>query len=128
RYPSVAGTPKAAAVGHIDLDGRPDLVLSSENSSGERRGIVWLRSPASPFEAEWDAFDVSGREGRKFDMNLLLDVDGDGDLDILNTEEHDNAAGGNSGLGLVWYETRRGRPPRVVRLRDGDACRGTTGR
>jgi hypothetical protein len=34
----------------------------------------------------------------------LLDVDADGDLDILKTEENDNAAGSNPGLGLVWYE------------------------
>ena len=45
------------------------------------------------------------------DLNLLLDVDADGDLDILNTEENDNAAGGNPGLGLVWYENpTRGTP------------------
>ena len=48
---------------------------------------------------------------REVRSNLLLDVDADGDLDILNTEEHDNAAGGNPGLGLVWYENpTRGTP------------------
>ena len=108
-YPAIAGLPKAAAVGDIDLDGRPDIVLSAEQARGDRRGIVWLRYRSSPFEPQWDAFDVSGPQGVKFDLNLLLDVDDDGDLDILNTEENDNAAGGNQGLGLVWYEnpTRR---------------------
>jgi hypothetical protein len=110
-YPAIAGLPKAAAVGDIDLDGRPDLVLSGEQARGERRGIVWLRYRNSPFEPAWDAFDVSGPPGVKFDLNLLLDVDADGDLDILNTEENDNAAGGNPGLGLVWYENpTRGLP------------------
>jgi hypothetical protein len=71
---------------------------------GDRRGIVWLRFKASPFQAEWDVFDVTGPEGVNFDRNLLLDVDGDGDLDIVNTEEHDNAAGVQGGLGVVWYE------------------------
>jgi hypothetical protein len=53
---------------------------------------------------EWDVFDVSGPEGVKFDLNLLLDVDADGDLDVINTEEANNSAGGRPGLGLVWYE------------------------
>jgi G:T-mismatch repair DNA endonuclease (very short patch repair protein) len=108
-YPAIAGLPKAAAVGDIDLDGRPDIVLSSEQARGERRGVVWLRYRTSPFESQWDSFDVSGPQGVKFDLNLLFDVDDDGDLDIINTEENDNTAAGNPGLGLVWYEnpTRR---------------------
>jgi hypothetical protein len=31
-------------------------------------------------------------------------LDGDGDLDVITTEEHDNAKGGNGGLGVIWYE------------------------
>jgi FG-GAP-like repeat/FG-GAP repeat len=104
RYPAIAGRPKAAAVGDIDRDGRPDVVLSAEEARGGKRGIVWLRFRDSPFNPEWDAFDVAGPEGVKFDLNLLVDVDADGDLDIVNTEENDNAAGGNAGLGIVWYE------------------------
>jgi hypothetical protein len=104
RYPAVSGRPKAAAVGDIDLDGRPDVVLSSEEAGGDRRGIVWLRFRDSPLLPEWDVFDVSGPEGVKFDLNLLLDVDADGDLDVINTEEANNSAGGRPGLGLVWYE------------------------
>jgi hypothetical protein len=110
RYPPIGGRPKAAAIGDIDLDGRPDLVLSSEEARGDRRGIVWLRARTSPFDAEWEAYDVSGPEGVKFDLNLLLDVDRDGDLDILNTEENNNAASGNPGLGVVWYENPARRP------------------
>jgi hypothetical protein len=37
-------------------------------------------------------------------QNLLLDVDRDGDLDVINSEENDNARGGKPGLGVVWYE------------------------
>ena len=53
---------------------------------------------------QWTFHDVSGPEGVKFDLNLILDVDGDGDPDIINTEENDNSRGGNRGLGLIWYE------------------------
>jgi len=103
-YPPIAGRPKSAAVGDIDLDCRPDIVLSSEQAGGAKRGIVWMRYETSPFESEWSVFDVSGPDGRKFDLSLLLYVDDDGDLDVINTEEHDNASGGQAGLGVVWYE------------------------
>jgi hypothetical protein len=103
-YPSLAGRPKAVSIGDLDLDGRPDLVLSSEQAQNGRRGIVWLRYRDSPWRPDWDVLDLSGPDGIKFDMNLLLDVDGDGDLDVINSEENDNARDGKGGLGVVWYE------------------------
>lgn len=103
-YPALAGRPKAVAIGDIDLDGKRDLVLSAEQAYAGRRGIVWLRFRDSPFRADWDVFDVSGPDGVKFDLNLLLDVDADGDLDVINSEENDNARDGKAGLGVVWYE------------------------
>ena len=77
---------------------------------------MWLRFRGSPFQADWDVFDVSGPEGIKFDLNLLLDVDADGDLDVINSEENDNARDGKAGLGVVWYEnpTRSTLPEAVV--------------
>ena len=104
RYPAIAGRPKAIAIGDIDLDGKRDLVLSCEQAANGKRGILWLRYRDSPFSADWDVFDVSGPEGIKFDLNLLLDVDADGDLDVVNSEENDNARDGKAGLGVVWYE------------------------
>ena len=104
RYPRIAGRPKAVAIGDIDLDGRRDLVLSAEQAVDGKRGIVWLRFRDSPFQGDWNVFDVSGPEGVKFDLNLLLDVDADGDLDVINSEENDNARDGKPGLGVVWYE------------------------
>ncbi len=103
-YPALAGRPKAAAIGDIDLDGRRDLVLSAEQASNGRRGIVWLRSRGPSLQSDWEVFDLSGPEGVKFDLNLLLDVDADGDLDVINSEENDNARDGKAGLGVVWYE------------------------
>ena len=104
RYPAIAGRPKAVAIGDIDLDGRRDLVLSTEQAYEGKRGIVWLRFRESPFHADWDVFDLSGTDGVKFDLNLLLDIDADGDLDVVNSEENDNARDGKPGLGVVWYE------------------------
>ncbi len=98
------GQPKSVAVGDIDMDGNPDLVLATEYVYGDRRGVVWLRFNQSPFDSAWQAFDISGSQGTKFDLSQLIDMDDDGDLDVVNTEEHHNAEGGNSGLGLIWYE------------------------
>ena len=95
QLPSIAGTAKAVAVGDIDLDGRPDLVFSCEQAMGSRHGVMWL-SGSLPHR-QWTPHEVSGPEGVKFDLVRLLDLDGDGDLDILTCEETEN-------LGVIWYE------------------------
>ena len=42
--------------------------------------------------------DISGTaEGVKFDRIHIMDVDSDGDLDVITCEERDN-------LGVIWYE------------------------
>jgi len=98
RMPDSAGTAKAVAVGDIDGDGRADLVFSCEHAEPPRSGVMWLRNAADTFaSADWPAHDISGPEGVKFDLVVLRDLDGDGDLDILTCEERHN-------LGVIWYE------------------------
>ena len=105
RMPETAGTAKAVAVGDIDGDGRADLVFSCEGATPPRSGVMWLRNAADTFaSADWPAHDISGPEGVKFDRMELLDLDGDGDLDVLTCEER-------AGLGVIWYENpARARP------------------
>lgn len=45
----------------------------------------------------WTAQDVSGPIGSKYDNIEVFDVDGDGDRDILTSEQVEN-------LGVIWYE------------------------
>ena len=45
----------------------------------------------------WEANEIGGLEGTKFDLVVLTDLDGDGDLDALTCEEREN-------LGVIWYE------------------------
>lgn len=98
RYPHRLGTPKAAAVGDLDLDGELDIVVATTNLSGWREGIVWLPSAAEPRrEPSYDKESISGAQGQKFDRVELVDLDGDGDLDVLTTEEIED-------LGVLWYE------------------------
>ena len=92
---------KAIAVGDIDGDGKQDLVHTA-NTGGNRmhHGVCWLSYRRSPTEKKWQVHTISGRRGVKFDLVKLLDVDGDGDLDVLTCEERDN-------LGVFWYENPR---------------------
>ena len=104
RVPPGVGTPKAVRVGDVNLDGRADIVFSCENATGAKHGVKWLSYRKAPTDAEWDAHDISGPEGVKFDLVQMLDVDGDGDPDVLTCEERTN-------LGVVWYENPARRLP-----------------
>ena len=104
--PLNTGTGKSVAVGDIDGDGRNDIVVSTEAASGSLEGVKWLSFDRSPEERLWTTHELSGPAGVKFDLVHLLDVDTDGDLDVLTTEER-------KGLGVIWYENPFGKmaPP-----------------
>jgi len=107
--PPTAGTAKAVAVGDIDRDGRDDIVFSCEQASGDKSGVMWLRNapPAgkasAPALGSWLPRDISGPEGVKYDLVELIDLDADGDLDVLTCEEATN-------LGVIWYENPTRKP------------------
>ncbi len=100
KLPAGLGTSKAVRMGDINGDGKPDLVYTCEQAAGEKRGVVWLSYAKSLADAEWTAHDISGPKGIKYDRIELIDLDGDGDLDVMTCEE----AEGGRGLGVVWYE------------------------
>jgi len=102
--PENLGSGKGVAVGDIDRDGRPDVVLSCEHAGDGRSGVVWLCCDKTPAEQAWTAHEISGPRGIKFDRLELLDLDADGDLDVLACEESEPAAGKRRGLGVFWYE------------------------
>ncbi|GAB5443594.1 MAG: hypothetical protein Fues2KO_39430 [Fuerstiella sp.] len=103
--PQPVGSGKAVAVGDIDGDGVQDVVCSCEHAGGVS-GVYWMPvQPPDSHEVTWE--DISGTdEGVKFDRLELIDIDKDGDLDVLTCEERD-------GLGVVWYENPHNRaiPP-----------------
>ncbi len=95
--PSGFGTGKGVAVGDIDKDGKADIVFTCEGATDALSGVGLLRQVGDPTAGGWEASDIGGPDGVKFDRPELVDLDGDGDLDVLTTEEIDL-------LGVVWYE------------------------
>jgi hypothetical protein len=113
---------KAVKVAKIDDDDLPDLVLSFVKADG-KYGIAALINDGDLKNIEnWSAIGITGLQPRqprqvtppdydagdgiKFDDILIVDVDGDDDLDILSTEEEDGTESKekrNPGLGVLWY-------------------------
>ena len=97
RLPRAAlGTLKAVRKADLNLDGIPDLVVSCEQASGDRTGLAWLQGKKSG-RPKWSLQTLAGATGIKFDLIQLLDLDADGDLDVICCEERAN-------LGVFWYE------------------------
>jgi hypothetical protein len=98
------GTGKAIRALDMDDDGLVDLVVSTENAEG-KHGVVLLSRDREALDAPWTMRPISGLlDGAKFDLVTLLDIDDDGDHDVVTCEERDN-------LGVVWYENPARSPP-----------------
>ena len=102
--PPGCGSGKGVAIGDVDLDGQVDLVFTCEHAEPPRSGVRWL-SHSDASSGDGTKFDpkfgrdheISGPRGIKFDRVELIDLDHDGDLDVLTCEERHN-------LGVFWYE------------------------
>jgi hypothetical protein len=96
-YSANTGNLKAVNVGDINLDGKSDIVFTCEGATNGKSGVMWLSYRTSPTDEIWDAHDISGSDGTKHDLVQLVDLDGDGDVDVITCEESKN-------LGVFWYE------------------------
>ena len=89
---------QGVAVGDIDGDRLLDLVISTWEAdklpASPLSGVYWERNLG---DGRWEARELSGPLGTKHDNAVLDDVDGDGDLDVINTEQVEN-------LGVIWFE------------------------
>lgn len=102
RIPASTGNAKSVGVGDINLDGHWDFVVSTETGEQVKNGLIWLngKSLTESKMAEWQ--NISEKHISKYDKVELIDLDRDGDLDVLICEE--NFGANSEGLGVVWYE------------------------
>lgn len=92
--PTTFGSAKDAAAADLDGDGRAEIVFTTERASNGKLGIGCI---TDPFGDRPQFSSISGVDGIKHDLVRLVDLDGDGDLDVLTCEESKN-------LGVIWYE------------------------
>jgi hypothetical protein len=93
---SHVGLAKGIAVGDVDQDGKLDIVVTCWTATN-KTGVFWMSYVDSLTSGIWNINEISGIKGSKFDLIQLFDIDGDGDLDVMTTEEAE-------GLGVIWYE------------------------
>lgn len=100
---------KGVAIGDVTGDGRADLVFSVRGAGHSLYSLSY--DPASPGQCgpcvnrEWNARPISPcRSVSKYDNVQLADIDRDGLLDVVSTEENFPGLPGQSyGFGVVWY-------------------------
>ncbi len=104
QLPASTGSAKSVEIGDINNDGINDLVVSTNTNKDEKNGLIWLngKTLTEPKESDWQ--NVAGIIHAKYDKVELIDLDEDGDLDVLICEENNGEH--SEGLGVVWYENQ----------------------
>jgi hypothetical protein len=95
-----SGTAKAVNAADFDLDGRMDLVFRCESAISPLQGLMWLKTTNPTQPDFWQPMPISGLDGIKHDLIIINDLDRDGDLDVMTTEEQKD----KRGLGIIWRE------------------------
>jgi hypothetical protein len=89
--------------GDLNGDGFKDLVFSTETGGEVKIGLTWVTG--KDLDQENPKFQAISKLHRsKYDRVELIDIDLDGDLDILICEE--NFGENSQGLGVIWYENK----------------------
>lgn len=100
---------KGIACGNIDSNENIDLVMSASGYGHGVFALMNMEDRAGDQDLHLKVISSANhntRKGIKHDNLLLDDLDGDGDLDIITTEENGNTGFYfvARGLGLIWYE------------------------
>lgn len=94
-YPANTGWYQGVLPCDVTGDSNADYVYTHSAATGSLEGVVLIENRGAGATAS-----VDFAAGEKYDNALCLDIDGDGDLDILTSEQ-------NVGLGLIWFRNPR---------------------
>ena len=96
------GEAKGIRVGDIDGNGNLDIVVTRRTYNDTDFGVMWLTPETDYTNETWIWKPISDPRARIFDRVELLDLDGDGDLDVLTADQGKTT--GKTGYGAVWFE------------------------
>ena len=91
-----APSDEGLAVGDIDRDGHLDIAATT----GDAKGVVWYKNPGDG-GSDWTGYEIGNfAEALYPDRTEVADLNGNGRLDIIVTEEN----GGTSDAQTYWWE------------------------
>lgn len=92
---NAAPSDEGLAVGDIDRDGKLDIAATT----GDSKGVVWYKNPGNG-SANWTGYQIATFSDATYpDRTELADLNRDGKLDILVTDE----TGSGSGAETYWW-------------------------
>jgi hypothetical protein len=80
------------AVGDLNGDGRPDIVLAPAEYKGQTYRLAWYEAPKNPRQAEWTERVVVAEIEAVVHGLQVTDMNGDGQRDIVAARMHQGAA------------------------------------
>lgn len=100
-------TARGLASADLNGDGYPDVIVGSQNGDSS---LVWYENPVSSYESEWTKTNIAGGAPYNY-IVLAVDLDNDGNLDIVDGIGDVAAGGSLSGDYIRWLENSGGSSP-----------------